>query len=361
MSHKKLVLFFFVSIIVFLGGNFLIWKLWTEDILTKKYDGGDLARTSYIAASKYHRKNAVDLPRRHFPLDLVRHRDRKVDILTLGDSFSFGMGEGKNHFYQDYLATCSDAEVANVFAYPTADMVMFFSPLTNLLLLYNSGVLDEVKPKYVVLESVERYCIERYARPYDFKISEPREKLAQYYKDNRYTFDYLPDVSFVNTGNVKYLWSKLLYQFSDHAFSNAGYAVICRKLKTPMFSENGDHILFLKQDVKNAKLVTDQSVAMMNDNLNRMAELLEKKNIKLVFMPIVDKYDLYSEYIADNPYPKNTFFDKLRPLPKKYQFIDTKKLLKEEVDRGVKDVFYPDESHWSWKAPEKIFRSVLLK
>jgi hypothetical protein len=361
MNHRRLVLLFFASILLFLAGNFAVWKLCTEDLLTKKYDGGDLARTSYIVASKYHRKNAVELPRRHFILDLVNHRDRKVDILTLGDSFSFGLGEGKNHFYQDYLASYSHAEVANVFPYPTPDQIMFFSPLSNLVLFYNSGLLDEIKPKYVVLESVERYCIERYAHPYDFQATEPKEKLVKFYDKQHYNFDYLPDVSFVNTGNMKYFWYKLLYRFSDHACSNSGYSVVCRKLKTPMFSQNGDHILFLKQDVKNAPLTTDQSVALMNDNLNRMAELLEKKNIKLVFMPIVDKYDLYSDFIADNPYPKSAFFDKLRPLSKKYLFIDTKKLLKEEVDKGAQDVFYPDESHWSWKAPEKIFGAVTLQ
>jgi hypothetical protein len=360
MTHKKLIVLFFASIVLFLAGNYAVWKCWTEVLLTKKYDGGDLARTSYLVASKYYRKNAVDLPRKHFPLDLV-HRRGKVDVITLGDSFSFGFGEGKNHFYEDYLATYSKAEVANVFPYPTADQVMYFSPLTNLLLLYNSGVLDEIKPKYVLVESVERYCIQRYARPYDFGATEPQEKLVKFYQNQHYTFDYLPAVSFVNTGNLKFIWYNLLYRFSDHAFSHAGYTVICRKLKSPMFTENGDHVLFLKQDVENAKLATDQNVALMNDNLNRMAALLAKKNIKLVFMPIVDKYDLYSDYIADNPYPKSAFFDKLRPLPKKYLFIDTKKILKEEVDKGVKDVFYPDESHWSWKSPEKIFSTVTFK
>ena len=75
-------------------------------------------------------------------------------------------------------------------------------------------------------------------------------------------------------------------------------------------------------------------------------------------MPVVDKYNLYSNFIVDNPYPRSTFFEKLRQLPKRYAFIDTKQILMEELERGELDLYYPDDSHWSWKAPQKIFNTV---
>ena len=354
MTYKNFALFLAGALTLFVCFNFAVWKLGAELLLTKKYDGGDLARMSYCLSSKYCRKNHVELPRRHALLNLAGNH-KKVDVITMGDSFSFGYGEGKNHFYQDYIASYSDLEVANVYPYPTDDTVMGFSPLSNLILLYNSGLLDEIGPRYVLIQSVQRYCIQRFGHSYDFSRSEARDKLTKFYGDRNYDFDYLPRLGFINAGNFKLLYYNLLYKLSDRAFSKD---VVIKKLKKPLFSENPEQLLFFNQDVVHAKLATPQSIALLNANLNRMAELLAQKNIKLVFMPIVDKYDLYSDAISHNQYPKGKFFEELRKLPKKYDFIDTKQILKEDLDRGEKDLFYPDDSHWSWKAPEKIFRTI---
>lgn len=198
----------------------------------------------------------------------------------------------------------------------------------------------------------------RLSHPYDFGATESKEKLVKALTDKKYNLDYLPPVGFINTGNAKYFYYNLLNRFYDQPDARRRMGYGYEKLTRPLFSRNGGTLLFTKDDAVNVKLVTDQNMALLNDNLNKMAELLEKKGIKLIFMPIVDKYDLYSDYIKDNPYQPSLFFDKLRPLPKKYLFIDTKKLLKEEVDKGVLDVFYPDESHWSYRAAEKVFSTV---
>ena len=52
------------------------------------------------------------------------------------------------------------------------------------------------------------------------------------------------------------------------------------------------------------------------------------------------------------------FFELLREQPKEYVFVDTKKLLTEEVNKGEKDVYYADDTHWSWKASKKIAESM---
>jgi hypothetical protein len=54
------------------------------------------------------------------------------------------------------------------------------------------------------------------------------------------------------------------------------------------------------------------------------------------------------------------FFELLRPQLKEYRFIDTKKLLVEEVNKGEKDVYYSDDTHWSWKAAKKIAENMPL-
>ena len=96
----------------------------------------------------------------------------------------------------------------------------------------------------------------------------------------------------------------------------------------------------------------------MNDNLNLLSKKFKEKGIIFYFMPAVDKYDLYSKYIIDNNYPESTFFEKLRPLKKDYRFIDTKTILLKELQKGEKDVFYSDDTHWSYKASEAIFKKI---
>jgi len=357
LSHRIFVKVFILFCTIFIVFNYFIWKHYTELLLTKKYDGGELARMSYHHGSKYFRKNHVDLPIRHF---LIRdYKKNKIDLLTLGDSFSFGIGGGKNNYYQDYIASYNNINVANVHPYPSNDSVSGFSPLTNLILLYNSGLLDEIKPKYVLIESVERYCIERYSHRYDFNRTTTKQDLLKYYNSVKDDFDYLPNVCFMNTGNFKFFYYNFIYQLSDKAFGNTSYSVVIKKTSKPLFSAiNSNDLLFLNKDVSSISLASDDSIYLLNNNLNVMAQKLASKNIKLYFMPIVDKYNLYHDSIINNPYPSSCFFEKLRKLPKKYVLIDTKQILQEELNRGQKDVFYPDDSHWSWKAPQKIFDQV---
>jgi hypothetical protein len=89
-----------------------------------------------------------------------------------------------------------------------------------------------------------------------------------------------------------------------------------------------------------------------------LADKLTTKGVKLYFMPCADKYDIYSKFIINNKYPQNQFFEKLRPLQKRYTLIDTKALLSKELDKGIKDIYYFDDAHWSWKASETIFKQV---
>ena len=98
--------------------------------------------------------------------------------------------------------------------------------------------------------------------------------------------------------------------------------------------------------------------AKINSNLNQLALLLQQRGIKLYFMPVVDKYELYADYILGNRYGRSDFFEQMRTQNKKYSFIDTKYLLGDLLRNGVKDVYYVDDTHWSWKASNAIFTSV---
>ena len=288
---------------------------------------------------------------------MADYRGQKIDVLTIGDSFSAGGGFGRNPYYQDYLATIHDFTVCNVGPFPTDDLYMFFQPLSTLEVLYNSGYLDVIKPRYVLIESVVRYSIRRFSKPFTFSRTEALEKVRAHY-DKRFTLTEAPGTFFINSGNFKFVLNSLLYRYSDNAFADT---IHVRKLIQPFFSvDNADTLLFLHEDIKYLKEVNQQSMALLNDNFNRIADLLRKKGIQLLYMPIVDKYDLYRDYLVTNPYPGNRYFELLRKMPRRYTLIDTKEILSKSLRNGEIDVYFPDDSHWNWKAAQTVFENVVF-
>jgi hypothetical protein len=348
---RKFSLIVLLSLTGFVLLNLTIWKLWNEDLATAvRSDGGDLARMGYLTGSTIHRRVTCDLPLRH--IEKKNYRGEPVRIVTFGDSFSNGEGGGKNPYYQDYIATVNGCGVLNIPPYSNLDF------LTQVAIYCNNGLLDWVKPKYLILSSAERFCVSRFSGDWNRWLRAPERELRKYPKTG---FHSKPPASsdpfaFINEGNLKFLLYQALYPFSDHAFFSRTYV---GHLSRPLFScEKGDRLLFYRDDLLGAPLATPEKMRRLNDNLNALADMLSKKGIRLVFMPCVDKYDLYGDYLVGNRHPRSRFFEELRSLPKKYDVIDSKAILAEEVSRGEKDIFYPDDTHWSWKGHEKIFRTV---
>jgi len=348
-SYRKFFISIAVLLIFFPLINLLVWKRFTENLLTNKnYQGGDLARMGYIYGSKVFRKSSCDLPVRH--LELADYTNQAIHVLTIGDSFSNGGGAGRNSYYQDYIASINNCNVLNLVPYQAIDNISALSMYAN------NGYLENIKPKYVILEASEKLCIDL-AHTVEFDAMTPLAELAKQKKvDNRKK---LPEVSFINGGNFKFLLYSLLYNFSDHAFMSKVYMM---DLRIPLFSvTNASKLLFLQDDIRKIPRADAKSVGLLNNNLNTLADKLSAKGIKLYFMPCVDKYNLYREYIVKNRYPSSTFFEQLRKLPKRYTLIDTKAILAEELKMGEKDVFYADDTHWSCKGSEAIFCELLFK
>jgi hypothetical protein len=345
--YRKYTWYALAVLLAFIAVNWAVWTCGTGILFNRNFKGGDLSRMGYLPDSKLLRQNIDDLPLRHW--EESGYRGLPVRVLTIGDSFSNGGGGGKNRYYQDYIASISRCGVLNFEPYQNLDI------LSLITVLCNNGYLDRLRPKYLIFGASEKFCIAQYAKPLDSAKTLTMEQLNAM-KRMGYNAASGPKVSFINTGNFKYLLNSLLYRFSDNAFFSKVYV---RRLSRPLFSaRDDDRLLWYRDDTRNTSLVTPGTVALLNKNLNTLADMLAKKGIRLYFLPCVDKYNLYSEFIVDNTYPRSTFFEELRKAPKRYTVIDTKELLLGEVRRGEKDVFYPDDTHWSWKASKKIFETV---
>lgn len=350
VSHYRFVRWFVIIFLLFTFFHFLVWQIFTKQLLATKEPlyVGDLARIAYQLDSLQIRKTEVKLAKHH--IQAPAWDGKAVDVLSIGDSFSIGGGGGLNPFYQDYIATDYDLRVMNLDRLPKLEDYM-----ENIIIWNNSGLLDAIKPKVIVLESIERLALVRFSHEMDWEKNASLSEIYSAMKQQDRTG--YPSVSMINTANYKYFIYNWMFRFSPSAlnYSNA-YRF---ELDTPMFTAKADHtLLSYDQDITSLGLVNEGNVQKMNDNLNHLADLLAKKGIRLIFMPVVDKYDLYYDHLVQKPTEKNRFFDILAPLPKRYYFVNTKSTLKELIDHDVKDVFHADDSHWSYKASEKVIGSI---
>jgi hypothetical protein len=343
-TYKKWAMSIGAYLVVFVAFNLFMWKAFTEDLLTNnRFHNGGLDRLGYVVGSKHYRNAESTLTRK--ASENWEYPGGPVDVLTIGDSFSNVKNNGRDPLYQDWMATLYGYSVLNV------QPLQGHDAFATLVVLLNSGYLDRVRPRVIVLQIVERNCVEYLSAARDFSATRPLADILAYFRITKFKED-LPAVSFINTGNFMVIRNWILYRYSDNAF---GSAVYVKDLDRPLFTVRNDRrLLFYQDDILHIGNATPRAVQRLNENLNTLASLLHQRGIKLCFLPAADKYNVYSEFIVDNPYPRSVLFELLRPLPKKYTVVDTKMLLKAEVERGEKDIYYADDSHWSWKAVKKI-------
>jgi len=356
MGYKRFLAILLTLLIVFIGINALLWFVWVRETTSPGRKGGDLVRMGYIPGLVVPRQNITDLPVSHID---IRHYDRKpVDMVTVGDSFSIGGGHGRNSFYQDYIASINGMRVLNVPSYMHKGKALEFQPVVTLAKLINSGYLDIMKPRYLLLESIGRLAIPRLTAEFSLDEKATIEEIDRYFRENAFdkSQNEAAELRFINNGNWQFLANTLQYRFRDHA---RGSKVLMTGLTKPLFnSPAGDRLIFYEDDVYATGQATAEAVATLNSNLNKIAALLQKKGITLIFMPIVDKLDLFHPYLVSKRYPQNRFFEELRKLPKEYQFIDTKAILSPMLQQGEMDVFFQDDTHWNWKASQAVFEKV---
>lgn len=347
MKEKKYLYIFALLIVLFIGFHFITWNLFTKELFSYKDNMrvGDLGRMSYLTKSLTLRKNEQNLPLKH-----TQYNDSvEIDVLTIGDSFSNGGGGGTNRYYQDHISTIQNLKVMNI----QSSNKGF---IETVLILNSNGILDKLNPKSIILQAVERSAISRYSKVIDWDTG--LKNYSTSFLDKKYGRS-KPKPSFINNLNYNALIYSILYQYDDNAIFSKTYI---SDMSKAMFScQDNSKLLFYFEDLKNIPLSNDKSISLLNDNLNKLQKILDKKNIQLYFMPSVDKYNLYSKYIQNNNYPKSTFFEKLRPLKKDYKWIDTKMILGQMLEDNTTDVYYSDDTHWSYKASEEIFNQVMLK
>jgi len=346
MTAKKYLWTILMSLVLFIIFHLLTWNFLTKFVFDNQNSSiGDLGRMSYLKKSLMPRVEEQNLLNKHIPYKA----NKKVDVLTIGDSFSNGGGAGENGYYQDFIATEQNLTVMNIQPFPQGY-------IETVLILEKSGFLDRIKPKIIILQSVERFSIKRFSKNILWEIS-LNQKKVEMLLEKKYNLE-MPHPFFINNLNFNALLYNILYHYNNHAFFSKTYI---EELNQDFFSvEESRKLLFYYKDLKNIPLASKKNLTLLNNNLNFLQKILDKKNIQLYFMPSVDKYNLYSPYIIKK-HISSLFFERLREFPKEYNFIDTKSILQKLTDRELIDVYYADDSHWSAKASKEIFTQIKLK
>ena len=112
-------------------------------------------------------------------------------------------------------------------------------------------------------------------------------------------------------------------------------------------------------DIINGLTIEGGSKQMIQAVFQILTRKAEERGVALLLMFPVDKYDMYQDHIVANPYPRKTYIEDAREI-----FGDTphvllcKYLLTPLIERGEKDVFLFDDSHWSIKASEIVGKEL---
>ncbi len=351
-KFKKITFLWLLFISVFLIFNFLVFFNYTSKVYPDTADTtiGDLARMSYMVDVIQEKENINNLTKKH--LTLNEYTNEKIDVLTIGDSFSNGGAGGKNSYYQDYISTIYNKKVLNISAESIKQTSNY---LEAVALLANSNYLKALGVKYVLIESVQREALVRFAvNGLNFSlISEEKKIFKKLKKNNQLQELHHLRPSVINNLNLNALLYNLKYYSQGYGKLNSNIYV--ERLNKELFtSDAASKLIFLHEDIKKLSTESKENIELLNKNFNDLADILNKQGIELIFVPAVDKYNLYRKYITSNTYQESIFFEYLRTLEKKYIFVDTKAILQKELDNGVKDIFYADDTHWSYKASEII-------
>ncbi len=332
---------------VLLAGSIALWHGCVKQMFSQR----DLNRLGYFAGNEdIISPKEYSMYRTEMKDYLEGSMRESFDVITIGDSFTNGR---RGSWYQDYLAERYNIKSLNYFGKNLC--------LEDLYMLISSGLIDEIHPKAVILEKVERGVQNELGKTKINLIPSDKKDiyiLASKKNTNaaQISNGIFPPVMI--KASMNFLTSNLMRIINSERLSNEAYtAELDRNLFTNVKNEH--KLLFYYYDLNYLENPADAK--MINKNLNAAAEILSEKGIKLIFMPCVDKYDLYYPYIKDKKgRPENNFFPAMRNVPdKKYIFIDTKAILRKALGRGETDLYWFGDTHWSWKGFELVCDEIV--
>lgn len=295
---------------------------------------GDLLRVGYLKKDDAYRTVFKDDFNNTIHYDSISQTDttrvNNCSVLIIGDSFSEQGVIG----YKNYLAKNISGRLLY---YDRKDITGNLFEIAYGLL--NGDFFDKVNTEYVIFQYVERNFAE-HTRNFDKSMILNTSRLIHDKKEKKENY------SFSANSILKYPYYNLMRAVKKQGNISEVYSF---KLTKPFFTGNRDKDLFIyHNDIQRLpKKNNPEHISNLNKELNELSRLFAQKEIKLVVLPAPDKYDIYYDYIIDNNEKASGFFACLNQFDKDYIYIDSYNLLKNAINKGQKDIYFADDSHWS--------------
>lgn len=256
-------------------------------------------------------------------------------ILTIGDSFSEGIS------YNYFLNLKTDYNVVNL-----AKQVHTVSPFTRFLYLSKTQNL----PRIVIVETVERHLVERLC---ELSVSSSTELMIA--KNG---------IDTLIISNKKSKQKTILEKTQEWAKRKIGYKnpIEFSMLNKECFTCKGKEksLYFYYEDI-NKIPQKEGSLNKAIMNLDSLFTYAESIGVELYVLVAADKYDIYQDYIIDNPYPKQDLLERLSIVYPHSKIINSKDTLSKMVAKGVLDVYWCNNTHWSPMGAEAVADMIVEK
>ena len=301
---------------------------------------GDLGRLSFVIIGQEYGQRIEQHELKDIFFDNVREtedlRNIHVNVLTIGDSFS----QQEHAGYQNYMVQ-EGVTVANM------RRDLYDNPIQYAWNLLDAGVIDSTNIDVMVVEVGERdfsLRIDNF-RTDKVEVGEP-DIPGEYVEENVWD---VRQWSLLRTRDF------LMYRYAGR---NPVYEAV---LNHDFFSSNEPRKLyFYCADILNGLTIEESVRSKVKEVFNLLTTKAHERGIVFILMIPVDKYDLYQDYIIDNPYehPKRINEDVRELLGDVPEVMLCKYTLLPLLKNGEKDVFLFDNSHWSYKGSEAVGKEL---
>ena len=327
--------------------SYTLLPLWLVAVITVSYFSlvvcpeisGDIGRLAIIPfGHEYDR----ELAKHYFTermyttvTDLNVLKQCQADVVTVGDSFS----DRAEDAYQNYL-TDRGLKVVN------CQRKMFYNPVTFAYEIMDLDIIDSTRTPILVVEIGER-AIDLFMCDFD-----PKPMLQQMFTEKKKL-----------QGKSPNKWS--LSRLRDYVAYHSGFMtppILELTLDKDYFSTDDPRRLYFYSDDIIEMGINPSHEAKIKKTYQALMDKADEKGIRLLFVIAVDKYDLYQKHIVDNPYPpKHVIEDMQRLFNDDPRILLCKDFLQPMVDRGEKDVFLYNDTHWSYKAAKVVADEIYGK
>ncbi|GHT48555.1 hypothetical protein AGMMS49982_00030 [Bacteroidia bacterium] len=266
---------------------------------------------------------------------------RNYTIFSFGDSFSDAEIAG----YQNYIGHILGDSVLNV-RKSGVDAARLAVGLLN------AGFFDAKKTKFVVIQRVERHLIDALLHLDFDKISSKGEVTENSFAKRPIADGDTIGYRAFNFGRISN-WVKLKIGWTKVKEAQLGINAFSQK-------ERGNKLYFYQDDLNFARYQPHE-IEQAKANLIRLHEKFAEKGVCLIYVVAADKYDVYSEFIVNNPYPENHTLDYFSDLSQENWFLNTKDLLQPKVREGCLDVYKINDTHWSYIGHRLVAEEIVRR